>query len=592
MKYILTLAVILCLTLTVYAEENVYEENASLSTLDEMAELFPLMSGLDNTNPPIDGGVLFVGIAGLETNYIFNPVFARIATDFSFMDWFSGGSIFNITPQQTMGQDGIATWVYDIEERSITITQVEDVYWHDGVPLTLDDLVFAMETIATPGYAEAGGARWTNAQQNIVGTWEFHNGEKDYISGLILSEDKRELKIYFYEFTPLLKHFGFWTTPYPRHIFQDVPMNEQPTHYHTMIRPIGWGPFIVEEVLANEAIILSANENFWLGRPYLDFVVISRVHYYTGARKMQNGELDIVIRTHPSFFEGQGIHSHYHYLGDMAGTFGYIAFNLGNWDYENNLIVPNENARMADVNLRRAMAYAMDFNYISSWASNLRMPATSVVPPNQRAFIDPSITGFVYNPEYANFLLDEAGFLIGSDGWRTFPDGSELLIRLVIDYNDIPLGNSYQDAWSNVGLNSYLYLVSFAEIVENIFNADHWEWDVVSAAWGAGANPDPNNFWGHTRSNIPRFMNEAFESHLQGFHSPEAWDMQWLINHYHEWQRLFEYYVPAILTTWRINLTSVNNRVINFYIGISEDGLRTKGGLHRIQVTNHEPYLS
>ena len=569
-----------------------YEQEHPLIALQNAIEKFPQMSGIDNNDPHISGGH-FRQAVGADTPPpgVFNPIFQSSGADWSFSAWFSGGSVLSGTPANTIGQHGIASWEMDENAKTITLTMQEYVYWHDGVPLTLDDVVFAVEAISSPGYSAAGGMRFTYAVQNIAGVWEFHRGEAEYISGLVLSEDKRRLTFHFLEFYPSILHFGFWTVPYPRHIFGDVPIHLHSTHYHTRVKPIGWGPFVVKNIVPGESMHLVRNENFWAGRPYLDEVTIQVVPTAMVASLMAEGVFDLAdfrLQDFPDFKEP----TNFHFLGDITNTFNLVAFNLGEWDSENSMIRPAESPRMSCRNFRRALAYAVDETLLTAgFFDGLRFPATSIIPPGHSRFIDTELVGFPHNPRRAVKLLDYSGWETGADGWRTFPDGSELVLNFVVragDYWPI-VSQHYAQAWRDIGINVRVIQAEFNDIIANIYNADNWDWDVHIAGWSAGANPNPNLLWGHTAANRSRYMNPTLEHHLELFNSSNAWDLDWLVNHYHEWQQLFHYYVPAFPTNWRIALTAVNNRVTDFYIGATEDGIRTKGGRHRIRLTANQP---
>ena len=569
-----------------------------LYQLHRTQERFPLMSGGRSTDVPIEGGHITHGFSHSDpAPGVFNAVFQISLIDSQLMTYTGvNSSIFSMTSTMMMGQHGIATYEVDRENQRIIITQNYDVYWHDGQPLTLDDLLFAHEVIGHPEYLAAAGPRFGLNQQRITGMWEYHRGEAEYISGMVLSPDHRTLTIYFDEFPPTLLYFGIWSIPYPRHIFGDIPIAEHSEHYHTRVNPIGWGPFRVENIVPGESVYAVANEDFWLGRPHLDSVVTRIVAPEMVAPMMLNGDLDIVGFPLPYFTDIPNP-TNFMYLGDVGNFYNYVAFNLGDWNPETASLDLYEDPRMGNRELRRAMAYASNEILLTEGLFNgLRFPATTFIPPGHSTFLHPDLHGFPYDPERAMQILDEAGFTVGADGWRTFPDGSELEIHFVIsgadDPNQVTVATHYAQAWGDVGLNVYIEWVDWTAKQANIFQADNWDWDVTTAAWSVGANPDPNGLWGNTVNNRSRYLNPTLVEHLAGFGTDDAWDIDWLINHFHEWQELMIYYVPAFPTNWRLSLTAVNNRVINYYIGFTEDGIRTRGGAHHVQVTTNTPYRS
>jgi len=567
-----------------------------LYQLSRLQEQFPLMSGGRSTGERMQGGHLTHGFGHADpAPGVFNAVFWISGIDADLMMYLGvTTSVFSMTPAMMMGQDGIAQYEVDRENQRIIVRQVEDVYWHDGTPLTLDDLLFAHEVIGHADYTYAAGTRFGLNQQRITGMMAYHRGEVDYISGLVLSECQRELIFYFDEFPPTLLYFGLWSAPYPRHIFGDVPIAEHTEHYRSRSHPIGWGPFMVENVVPGESVYAVANPNFWLGAPHLDSVVTRIVHPDMISSMMLNGDLDVVgwrLQDFPDLPNP----TNFMYLGDVANMYNWVAFNLGDWDGEQGRVVPYEEPRMGSPYLRRAMAYASNEALLTEGLFNgLRLPATSFIPPAHSLFLDPTMVGFPYDPERAVELLEAGGFHIGEDGWRTFPDGSELEIHFVIsgadDDSQVIVATHYQQAWNDVGLNVYIDWVDWTAKTANIFHADNWEWDVTTAAWGAGANPDPNVLWGHTSNNRARYMNPTLEAHLALFGSDQAWDTEWLIEQFHAWQWMMFEYIPAFPTNWRLSLTAVNNRVGGYFIGLAPDGIRTRGGTHHVYVTADAPY--
>jgi len=567
-----------------------------LETFHTIQERFPTSSP-DADTPPQYGGSIRVGIpSNVNASGSLNAIFSTFSVDMDFMRWFGGNtSVFSQTPYRTMGQSGIVTWDYCVDNRFLHLVQTADVYWHDGHPLTLNDLVFAHEMIAHPDYLDAGGTRWNTAQQNIIGAWEYHRGEADYISGLVLSEDERELTIYFVEFPPTILHFGFFTSPYPRHIFGDVPLFEQQWHYHSTESPVGWGPFIVEGHAPGDSLYLVANENYWQGRPNLDSAIVMVLPWDFIPELMLDGFIDISsMGTYGYTLVPEA--DNFYYLALVDNFFGSINFNLGYWCDETSRVVPFDTPRMNDPRLRRAMAFAIDESVITSeFYSGLRIPATSILPPFFSGFYDPDLLGFYYDPDRANAYLDEAGFLLGPDGWRKDPDGNEFIIHFVANTSpDLDfISDHYARSWEAVGLQVYVDRREFFDMInEFIHSAGVRDFDVGIFFWSAGLDPNPSTLWGHSMNNVPRFMSDEFQLMLDGFNSQEAWDTDWLRDHFHAWQRLFYEHAPAFPANWRVNLTAVNNRVMGFDVsGVHEDGIGARWGLHRIWVTRDEAYI-
>ena len=572
------------------------DETHALWQIVELSERFP--TRIDRDAPAMQGGHLVVGVpSDTPVPGTFNVIDQTTALDGNFMDWFTGGNVFSFTPARTFGHDGIVTWEYDIDEMSFTMHMRDGIYpmWHDGVPMTLDDIVFAHEMIASPGY---GGIRYTVAQRRVVGAEEFHRGEADHISGLVLSNNNRTLKIYFTDFPPSILHNGFWAVPHPRHVFENIPVDEAPNHAMTRSTPIGFGPFIVENIVPGESMLLRANEDYWQGRPLLDYVTIQVVPTDLVPALMLSGEIDIAwtfrVEDFPEY-EHQA--TNFSFLGDVQNNFGIISFNLGDWDPSISEVVPHENPKFADVRLRRAMGFAINERELTDYFFHgLRLPATSIIPPGHSRFLDFDLEGFTYDPDRARAYLDAAGFTeFDDEGFRLDPDGNHFEVvfatRIRADWDFMTPW--YIQQWANVGIRVVMYQGrqhDFTAMSENIWSSDNWpEVDMFEAAWVAGFDPNPNGLWGHTVNNRPRYMNDELYGILNRFNSMQAWDTDYLIRAYRDWQQAFYRTATVIPTNWMMGLFAANNRVTGWELS-SVLPTELTGGFHRIGVTTDVPY--
>ncbi|MCL2855166.1 MAG: ABC transporter substrate-binding protein [Defluviitaleaceae bacterium] len=573
-------------------------------TMEDTLNRFPQTAANEGT--PLQrgdaGNVLRVGIASTMpmSGVLGGGVFATHDLDtrmgqFAGLQW----SIFSANDSLAFGNTGIAAYTVNIDQLYMHITMQEDVLWHDGVPLTLDDLVFAYEIIAHPDY---WGIRWNFPVQTIRGIWDYHLGYADYISGLVLSENGRELTIYFDQMPPSHMHFGIWSVPVPRHAFKGIEVADMVDSLPVRANPIGWGPFRITSIVPGEAVLFEAFDDFFAGAPLLDGIITEIIDGSLVPYAMAAGHFDVVDFPVASFWDSVG-HGNYQLISGIAGNYTYIAFRLGYWDTEQNRNVPDPNRPTSDVRLRHAMAYAINQEFINELLfDGLRFPATSIIPPTHSALQDDSLQGFPYNPERARQLLDEAGFTeIDEYGFRKNQAGEPMTLIFAINdagVNDL-VAMFKMDDWAAVGIRVELYegrMQDFITMIDKMTNdSDNGVVDLMFGGWVPGFNPNPYGRWGATSQvNRSRFTSPRLEQTFDSLSSMDMWDEEFAREQYLEIQRLFEYYSPAILNNWRVNLTAVNNRVTGFTTIVSDETtpFGNMQNWHLVGVTAPAPYSS
>ena len=132
----------------------------------------------------------------------------------------------------------------------------EDVYWHDGKKLTTEDVVWSIETSMRAGqvngYIQKG-------LKNIVGAVEYQAGETDRVSGISVEGNAITIQL-------TQKDSQFLTSIaqlaiLPKHCLKDVPA-ENINNSSFWNKPIGSGPYKVEEANDGKEIVFVVNENY------------------------------------------------------------------------------------------------------------------------------------------------------------------------------------------------------------------------------------------------------------------------------------------------------------------------------------------
>ena len=508
-------------------------------------------------------------------------------------------SLMSMNEFYQFGQDGVATFEYDLDAMTMTFHLVQDVYWHDGVPLTLDDLVFAFEIIAHPEYT---GPRFSAENQAIRGVADFREGLADTIEGLVLSNNNRTLTMHFDTMSPSMLYFGVWTTPTPRHVFEGIPVGEMAASDPARITPVGWGPFMVEHVVPGESVSMVRNPNFVWGEPVIERLEIQRVDPSLAAEHMQNGTFDLLLPRFPAAeFGDHSSPDNFRYLGTPVGDYQFMAFRLGHWDFENNVNVFSPDRKMAQAGplFRQAMAYAIDPGFLGETLFHgLRFAPATNVTPNHRALIDMTVPGFPYNPDRARELLDLAGFdQFDDEGFRLDPNGERFTVNWAVRENPLVEGVMvpfFIDSWAAVGVRVELWrgqthpAVVLWDYLD--FDADDDEIDMYEGGWIVGANPNPEGTWGHIWWNPSRYTSPEYDAILDRMSTLATFDPVYMQQVFSDWQWYWQENVPYFPYFWEIMLVAVNNRVTFWDANPFIMGADPRSPWHQAGLSTPQPY--
>ena len=98
--------------------------------------------------------------ASWVTPYSVSPLTARTQADRDLVALVFSGLVSN-GPNGTLVPDLATRWSVDKKGRVWTFELRDDARWHDGEPVTADDVVFTIETLQDPDYAGPGATSWS-----------------------------------------------------------------------------------------------------------------------------------------------------------------------------------------------------------------------------------------------------------------------------------------------------------------------------------------------------------------------------------------------------------------------------------------------
>lgn len=290
------------------------------------------------------------------------------------------------------------------DKKTWTVTLRDNLKFHDGRPLTAEDVKFSFE--------------YYDKQRASSGRYAHHVFD---VPALERTEviDPLNVRFVLKAAAPQFDIMPGADLPIlPKHIWENIA---EPGKATDML-PIGSGPFKVTEMVSDQRYKLVANESYFKGKPTVDEIDMPVVRDPAAAfAALRTGEVDFVSRNVPpelaKEFDGQsGI--------ELAQSTKYESTQLY-W-----------NARKAPLNdpkLRKAMSLATDTQALLD--SVLLGRGT----PGRDSFIHPdspwAIPGGKHEFDRARAarMLDEAGYgTKDPDGIRKAPDGTRLDFKVLV----------------------------------------------------------------------------------------------------------------------------------------------------------------
>lgn len=218
------------------------------------------------------GGNLRVGLVGGSAQDTADPHRALLVPDDA-LNWLMYEGLMQYSPDLTPELMLAEEVTSNAKATEWTVRVKPDVVWHDGKPLTADDVVFSFQRIVNPK-APLGGAT--------------------ALAGLkptdVVKVDSRTVR--FRWDTP---NVLFGTDGLTQRLVHIVPVGFDPK------KPVGTGPFKLESFKPGEQFVLSAFKDYREGAPYLDEVTLIEFADPTArVNALLGGTVDAIVELPPS----------------------------------------------------------------------------------------------------------------------------------------------------------------------------------------------------------------------------------------------------------------------------------------------------
>ena len=560
-------------------------------------------SYVENEGTPVEATVLKVAVVSDSPfRGIFNGFLYSDSLDGSFMASTMNGA-FPIDADLKIILDSDETPIkvsVNPEEKTVTYKINPNFKWSNGEPVTTKDIVKTYEIMANQEYITSSKSlRYNKNRKAIVGIEEYNEGKADKISGLEVIDDST-MKIHLKEMTPSVYWGGNFVPEFVNaKQFEGIPMDKITESDALRKNPLSYGPYVIKEIVQGEKVIFEANPYYYKGEPKIKRLEMEILPPSQQVAAIKSGKYDIVLKVSPEIFPELEKLDNINILTKKAGSMNYIAFKLGKWDDEKNEVVTDPNSKMYDLNLRKAIAYAIDMDAVSKqFYHGLSTPAKSQLSPLFPSLHNPEINGFKQDVEKAKQLLDEAGFKdVDGDGIREGKDGKPVKYTLaMMSGGEIaePLAQYYIQQWRAIGLDVELLdgRLLDSKNFYNRVNGDDPAIDFCIAGIGFGTDPQQLAIFGkNAKFNISRYISDPLEAALDATVSKEAMNEEYRVKAYKDYEKVFMEEIPAVPILNKLDILVVNKRIKKYDWRPNVDGKPNTFKWSMIEVVAPQPIV-
>ena len=374
---------------------------------------------------------------------------------------------------------------WDVSDDGLTLTFLlrPGVRWHDGQPLTAEDVRFTYEKLTDP-----------TVKTPYSSSYELIES--------VEALDARTVRVRYREpFAPALESWMMGIIP--KHLLAHDDLNVTPALRH----PIGTGPYRFVRWKTGELIELASNPDYFEHQPHLsrylyriipDQATLFLELLTAGVDLSGLTPLQYARQTHTAFFE----HTFQRFRYPSFG-FTYIGYNLAD-------------ARFSDLRVRQAINLAIDKQaIIDGILFGLGAVATGPYPKESWAY-DPSVAPEPQDRARAKALLAEAGWEDhDGDGWLDRGGAPFRFTLLTNQGNEVrrQVTELVQQQLKAVGIDVRIKVLEWSTFVHEFI--DKRRFDAVLLGWNLSRDPDLYDLFHSSRT-------REGEYNFVGYRNPEV----------------------------------------------------------------------
>jgi peptide/nickel transport system substrate-binding protein len=425
---------------------------------------------------PVTGGVYIEALVGKISRL--NPLLDLYNPSDHDIDRLIYSSLVRFDDRGLPLGDLAESWGISMDGTVYNFSIREEALWHDGKPVTSEDIIFTVEMMRSEESIIAADVRelWNSVE--------------------VISLDAKTIQFRLPEpFAPFMDYLTFGIVP--QHVWGGLTHAEMVASPFNL-QPVGSGPYYLENLNVEDGeikgLVLRAFQGYYGKAAFIEQIVFqylpdSRSALEAYRRDEVMGISRITTDVLPDALKEPNLRLYTGRLPELSMIF----INLDNPD------VPF----LADVDVRRALFLGLNRQWmIDNLLDGQAILADGPVFPNTWAYYD-GIEQVQYAPDEAVALLKRAGYTIPAEGGsvRTNEDGLALRLELVYPDNDVhaALAETIQSNWEKLGVEVSLIAAPYEDLLESYLEPRLYQLALIDLNLVRSPDPDPYPFWHQTQ---------------------------------------------------------------------------------------------
>jgi len=494
--------------------------------------LYYLYSNL-TISVPRKGGIYTEGIIG-QPNYI-NPLLAQASEADSDLSQLIFSGLLKYDKDGNLVNDLAASYEISENQSEYTVHLKQNLKWHDGSPLTADDVFFTVNAIKDPMYKSPLRQAWQGIE--------------------IRQADENTLV-----FSLKSPYFGFLDNLtagiLPKHIWENIsPDKFALTEYN--LRPIGSGPFVFSDLNKDsEGNILSYElQSFADYHDVMPYISRFNLNFYQNEESLLQAfnkkEIDGMSNISPNSLQDIKTKKSADIHEFVMPRYYALFFNQ------------TKNLPLADKKVREALAWGVNRQEIID--SVLKGKGTAIFSPflPQMEEYENDISKYDFNIDKAREVLDAAGWKEGDGGIREKNKTKLEFDIYALDWPELAqTADILKNQWSKIGVSANVNVLAVSDLQQNYIRPR--EYDSLLFGQALSFNPDPYFFWHSSQKRDPGLNLSLFEDKKADELLESARmevNKEKRVENYRELQKIITSEIPALFLYSNTYLYPVNQKV-------------------------------